>query len=166
MKTLDALQIYLRRMNATEVLIRQRQDEFTFPIADGAAIFLGKDNKFRKPILRQEQPVRNDDLSGEIQGESGESQICQPTDDAGARVDFRSMQGSFIHLRHNELRVQLYAPKEETFTFPLKYIDVTRSTHTDLDVLPEKKIDDYWNVDSNKHMSEYWRGFTKLTSLN
>ena len=31
---------------------------------------------------------------------------------------------------------------------PLKYIDVTRSTHTDLDVLQEKKIDGYWNVDS------------------
>ena len=41
----------------------------------------------------------------------------------------------------------LYVPKEETFPVLLKYIDVTRYTHTDLDVLQEKRIDDYWNVD-------------------
>ena len=40
-------------------------------------------------------------------------------------------------------------PKEETFPVPLKYIDVTRSTYTDLDVMQEKLVDDYWNVDSN-----------------
>ena len=46
-------------------------------------------------------------------------------------------------------RVQLYVPKEET-PIPLKYIDVTKSTHTDLDVLQEIRIDDHWNVDSNR----------------
>ena len=30
---------------------------------------------------------------------------------------------------------------------PLKYIDVTRNTHTSLDLLSEKNIDDCWNVD-------------------
>ena len=45
-------------------------------------------------------------------------------------------------------------PKEETFPSPVKYIDVARSTHTDLDVHREKKIDDYWNVDSSKHVSD------------
>ena len=114
-----------------------RQDEFTFPIEDGAAKLPGKDNEFRKPILRLEQPVR---YQWRNSRRIGRVSICQPTDDAGARADFRSMKGSFIYLHHNEPRVQLYAPKEETFTFPLKYIDVTRSTHTDLGVLPEKKM--------------------------
>ena len=50
-------------------------------------------------------------------------------------------------------------------TIPLKYIDVTKSTHTDLDVLQEKKIDDCWHVDSGKHLSDSWRGFTKFTLL-
>ena len=49
-------------------------------------------------------------------------------------------------LSHNEPRVQLFVPKEETFSIPLKYIDVARSTHTDLDVMQEKRIDDYWNA--------------------
>ena len=56
-------------------------------------------------------------------------------------------------------------PKEETFTIPLKYIDVTRSTQTDLDVMEEKKIDDCWNVESCKPLSDSWRGFTKFTLL-
>ena len=48
---------------------------------------------------------------------------------------------------------------------PLKYIDVARSTDTDLDALQEKRIDDYWNVDSNRHLSDSWKGFTKFTLL-
>ena len=41
-------------------------------------------------------------------------------------------------------------------------MDVTRSTHTNLDVLQEKRIDDDWNVDSNKRLSDSWKGFTKV----
>ena len=80
-------------------------------------------------------------------------------------ADFWSIQGGFIDRHHNEPRVQLYVPKEETFPISLKFIDVTRSTHTDLDVMQEKRIDDYWNVDSNKHLSDSWKGFTKFTLL-
>ena len=105
----------------------------------------------REPIIRSE------DFNRELQGESGESRPAEPTDDAEARKDFWSIQGDFIYRHHVEPRVQLYVPKEETFPIPLKYIDVTRSTHTDLDVLQEKRIDDYWNVDSNKHLPYSWR---------
>ena len=65
----------------------------------------------------------------------------QQTDDAEARADFWSVQGDFIHRHHNETRVQLYVPKEKTFPIPLKHIDVTRSTHTDLDVMQEKHVE-------------------------
>ena len=36
--------------------------------------------------------------------------------------------------------------REESFPIPFKYIDVSRTTHTDLDVKQEKRIDDYWNI--------------------
>ena len=81
--------------------------------------------------------MRNEDLSGQIQGESGGSQPAEPTDDADSRGDFWSIRGDFIYRHHNEPRVQLYVPKEETFPCPLKYFDVTRSKHIDLDVLQE-----------------------------
>ena len=56
-------------------------------------------------------------------------------------------------------------PKEETFLIPLKFIDVTKSTHTDLDVMQEKRVDDHWNVDSNRNLSGSWKSFTKFTLL-
>ena len=58
-----------------------------------------------------------------------------------------SIQGDFTYRHHNEPRVQLHVPKEETFPFPLKHLDVTRSTHTDPGVLQEQRIDE--NVDSS-----------------
>ena len=92
--------------------------------------------------------MKSENLSGEIHGESEESQQAEPTDDAEARGDFWSIRGDFIYRHHTEPRAQLHAPKEETFPIPLKYIDVTTSTHADLDFMQEMKIDDYWNVDS------------------
>ena len=61
-----------------------------------------------------------------------------------------------LHSSHHvEPNVKLYVPREESFLNPLKYIDVTRNTHTSLDVLMENiYIDDYWNVDGDRR---YWK---------
>ena len=126
----------------------------------------GRDYEFREPTPRWEQPVRSKDLSGEIQGESGESQPTETTNDAEVCAEFWSIQGDVIYRHHNGLRVQLCVLKEETFPIPLKNIDVNRSTHTDLDVMREKGIDDYWNVvGSNRSLLDSWRGLTKFTLL-
>ena len=162
---LDASDVYPRRINAKEVLISQKDGEFVFPVADGTAKLSGRDFEFRVPTPRREPTVRSEGFSRELHGESGESQPTESTDDAEARADFWSIQGDLIYRHHNEPRVQLFVPKEETFPIPLEYIDVTRCTHTDLDVMQEKKIDDYWNVDSCKPLSDSWRGFTKFTLL-
>ena len=62
-------------------------------------------------------------------------------------------------------RVKLYSPREESFPIPLKYIDVSRTTHTNLDVKQEKRIDDYWNIDGSRDLSDPWTGFTQFTLL-
>ena len=90
-------------------------------------------------------------------------QMTETKDVAEARPDFWSIQGDFIYRLHNEPRVQLNVPKEETFTIPLKYIDVTRATYTNLDVLQEQRVDYYWNVDVNRSLSDSWKGITKFT---
>ena len=76
------------------------------------------------------------------------------------------MSGSFIYRHHVEPRVELYSPREESFPIPLKYIDVTRTTHTNLDVKLEKRIDDYWNIDGSRDLSDPWTGFTQFTLLD
>ena len=85
------------------------------------------------------------------------------------------MSGSFIYRHHVEPRVKLYSPREESFPIPLKYIDVSRTTHTNLDVKQEKSIDDYWNIDGSddywnidgsRDLSDPWTGFTQFTLLD
>ena len=75
------------------------------------------------------------------------------------------MSGNFIYRHHVEPRVELYSPREESFPIPLKYIDVSRTTHTNLDAKQEKRIDDYWNIDGSRDLSVYWTGFTQFVSL-
>ena len=76
------------------------------------------------------------------------------------------MSGSFIYLHHVEPRVKLYSPREESFPTPLKYIDVSRTTHTNLDVKQEKRSDDYWNIDGSRDLSDPSTGFTQFTVLD
>ena len=86
--------------------------------------------------------------------------------DAGeATNDFWSMSGNFIYRHHVEPRVKLYSPREESFLIPLKYIDVSRTTHTNLDVKQERRIGDYWNIDGSRDLSDYWTGFTQFALL-
>ena len=77
-----------------------------------------------------------------------------------------AMSGNFIYRHHVEPRVKLYSPREESFPIPLKYIDVSRTTHTNLDVKQEKRIDDYWNIDGSRDLSDPWTGFTQFTLLD
>ena len=44
------------------------------------------------------------------------------------------LKQEFIFRHHVEPRVKLHVPREESCPIPMKYIDVTRTTHTSLDV--------------------------------
>ena len=77
--------------------------------------------------------------------------------------DFWSMSENLIFRHHVEPGVKLYSPREESFPIPLKYIDVSRTTHTNLDVMQESRIDDYWNIDGSRDLSASWTGFTQFT---
>ena len=87
-------------------------------------------------------------------------------DDEEAKSDFWTITGEFIYRPHVEPRVKLYMPKEETFPIPMKYIDVTRTTYTSLDVMMEKHSEDCWDVDGEKELSDAWTAFTRFMLLN
>ena len=116
---------------------------------------------------RRGHPIRGESQR-DVLGESAGS-LPQPQDsfpDAGeAMNDFWSMSGSFIYRHHVEPRVKLYSPREESFPIPLKYIDVSRTAHTNLYVKQEKRIDDYWIIDGSRDLSDPWTGFTQFTLL-
>ena len=76
---------------------------------------------------------------------------------------FGACQETSMFRHHVEPRVNLYSPREESFPIPLNYIDVSRSTHTNLDVMQESRIDDYWNIDGSRELSDSWTGFAQFT---
>ena len=128
---------------------------------------LGGDQDLKTSTLVRQRPIQGDshiDFLGESEGS-----LPQPHDslpDAGEAInDFWSMSGSFIYLHHVEPRVKLYSPREESFPIPLKYIDVSRTTDTNVDVKQEKRIDDHWNIDGSRDLSDPWTGFTQFTLL-
>ena len=144
LETMDASEIYSKRLNAKVVIFPKEKGEFIFPIADGRIKPLGGDQDLRNSTLVRHRPIQGESYVHFL-GES-EGSLPQPQDsfpDAGeAMNDFRSMSGNFIYRHHVEPRVKLSSPRDESFTIPLKYIDVSRTTHTNLDVKQEKHIDD------------------------
>ena len=161
---LDASKVHARRLSAREVLTSKKGEQIIFSFADGSGK-LWRDHEIREPTLRRDQPVMSEDLRKELQGNWEGSQPTEKKDDAEARNDFWSMEGHFVDRYHIEHRIQLHVSKEESFPIPLKYIDVTRTTHTDLDVAQEKRFDDNWNIDEDRRLSDSWTGFTKFTLL-
>ena len=131
---------------------------FKFPITDGTLNLSGGDQVLRTSTLFLDRPDRGKE-QGSLQGESDGSSSTPLQDsslyDGEARNDFWSMLDNFISRHHVESRVKLHVPRVESFPIPPKYIDVTRTTDTSLDVMSEKNIEDYWNVRIVKCMDRF-----------
>ena len=144
------------------------KENLSFPIADGRIKTLGGDLDLRTSTLVRPPPIQREshiDFHGESEGSLPQHHDSLP--DANEAInDFWSTSGSFMYRHHVEPRVKLYSPREVSFSIPLKYIDVTRTTHTNLDVKQEKRIDDYWNIDGSRDLSDPWTGFTQFTLLD
>ena len=164
---MDASGLHARRLNAKEVLTPMKGDEFVFPVADGPAKIFGRDRRLTPHTFFRDRPERGKEQEV-FRGESDELPSPTPLqhdstrDDAEAKHDFWSVTREFIYRHHVVPRDKLYMPREESFPIPIKYIDVTRTTHTSLDVLLEKQIDDCWNVDGERELSDAWTGFTRF----
>ena len=154
-----------KRLNAKEVIFLKHGE--IFPIADGRLKPLGEDQDLRTSTLVRHRPIQGErhvDFLGESEGSLPPPHDSFP-DASEESNDFWSMSGNFIDRHHVKPRVKLYSPREESFPIPLKYIDVSRTTHTNLDLKQEKRIDDFWNIDGSRDLSDLWTGFTQFTLL-
>ena len=164
---MDASEIYSKRLNAKDLIFPKLKWKFYFPVADGRIKLPGEDEDLRTPTLIQDRPIRGEshvDFLGESEGSLPPHQ--DSLQDAGEAInDLWSMSGNFIYRHHVEPRVKLHSPREESFPIPLKYIDVSRTTHTNLDVMRKRRIDDYWNIDGSRDLSDSLTGITQFTLL-
>ena len=167
LETMDASEIYSKRLNAKEVIFLTKNGKFIVPVADGRIKTPGGDQELRTCTLIREPPIRGEghvDFLGESEGSLSPPHDSLP--DAGEAInDFWSMSGNFIYRHHVDPRVKLYSPREESFPIPLKYTDVSRTTNTNLKVKQERRIDDYWNIDGSRDLSHYWTRFTQFILL-
>ena len=88
LETMDASEIYSKRLNAKEVIIPKEKGEFTFPIADGRIKTLGGDQDLRTSTLIRQRPIRgesNIDFLGETEGSLPPPQDSFP--DAGEAIN-------------------------------------------------------------------------------
>ena len=79
---------------------------------------------------------------------------------------FGPFPGNIIFRHHIQPRVKLYVPREESLPIPQRYFDVIRATSTTLDVTHERHVDDYWNIERNRDLSDSWTGFTRFTMFD
>ena len=140
-----------------------RQGEFVTRRRWTSKKISGRDQELRTPTLVRPRPIQGDghvDFPGESEGSLPPPHDSFPG--AGeAMNDFWSMSGSFKNRHHVEPRVKLCSPREESFPIPLRYIDVTKASSTTWDVILESRIDDYWNVEGDRDLSDTWTGFTR-----
>ena len=150
----DASELHTRRLNAKEVLTPQRSGNFIFPVADGTVKIFGREQRPRTSTLNRngQNEGRNKKFLEEKSDELHSPTHFKKTQRGMMRnlKMISSLLQNFIYRHHVEPKVKLYMPKEESLPVPMKYLDVTGTTHTSLDVLLEKQIDDYWNVDGDK----------------
>ena len=142
LEKMDASEFHARRLNAKEVLTPQNSEHFIFPIADGTVKLSGGDQVLRTFTFIRDKPDRGEEPGNLLRESDGSSPPLQDSspDDGEARNDFWSISGNSIHRHHVEPRVKLYVPREESFPIPLRYIDMTRTTNTNLDVMLERQV--------------------------
>ena len=64
------------------------------------------------------------------------------------------MSGEISYRDHFVPREQFYVQRESSFPIALKFIHVARQTKTNLNILEESIIDDRWNSDEHRILSE------------
>ena len=81
LETMDASEIYSKRLNAKEVIFPEENGKFIFPAADGRIKHSGGDQELRTPTLIREHPLRGEshrDFLGESEGSLSPPQDLLP----------------------------------------------------------------------------------------
>ena len=111
---------------------RKGGELFEFPIADGTVKLSGERSGYPKIRFSTGSSLHAAKSVKMIFEEkrTGLSRMDRMMDNLEARSDFWSIEGNYICRHHFEFGVQIRVPKEESFSIPLRYIDVIRKIHT------------------------------------
>ena len=60
LETMDASEIYAKRLNAKQVIFPKENGKFIFPVADGRMKFIGGEQELRTSTLKRDHPIRGE----------------------------------------------------------------------------------------------------------
>ena len=173
--------IYIKRFKAQEVNPTKIADNFRFPLAQGDLRQPGAQPRTRRSRSRG-KPLQ-EDSSEESEGsqkeeesdtgtstENSEGESKQDGDDSDTvpetgEPDTWTLTPDVLIRHHVNPRTKLYVPEDRDCPVPVKYLDITRRTETDLDSAAEKSIQDYWYDSPSKSLSSPWTGRTVFDLL-
>ena len=160
-----ARDVHVKRIKESDVPL----GNWTCPLADGAARQPDAKKRRSRPtnqIWESEnaggEPSTKDDTSGRAGGDSGET---EPENGNNAEDnDFWTVSGHALVRHHRTPRSRMFEPTETSdCPVPLKYVDVTRFTKTDLEVQSEISTYDTWLPgEAQRELSAPWTGKTKF----
>ena len=167
--------VYVKRIKAGEVHIVKDENSFIFPMIQYDLSQPGGRPPYtrtrRKPAIREVVPLEDQEPSSSsrpnpVPGEDGHGQSTRPDepDPSGIRPsgepDSWSITDSAVIRFHKQPRTTLFVPDPKSFPIPIKYIDVLRTTWTDLDEAPLRYSKDIWTDVKDKDLRVPWTGRT------
>ena len=149
LEEMDASEIHAR-LNVKEVILPKSGENWTFPVADRTVQPHGGDwGECREDFL-------------------DESKGSPPTTHfQDSYPDGWSTWWILVHLRRPHIPPSRWTNSQTLHAERrvISYIDVTRVTHTTVDVLQECRIDYCWNIDGSRDLSDSWKDFRQFTLL-
>ena len=166
LETMVASEICSKRLHAKEVIFPKENGEFIFPIADGRIKTPGGDQELRTSTLVRHRQFKERAVLTFMENQKGllhslKTHFRKPV--KKLMISAPCLETSCTAITLNQ--ESNCTCRKESFRIPLKYIDVSRTTHTNLDVKQEKRIDDYWNIDGSIDLSDPWTSFTQFILL-
>ena len=157
----NAASITLKRVGAKEVVCNK---PFRFPLAEGIC---------KQPETRtsEKHKARSRARKSRVWDDPPAAENCETPDgdpDGGDLVhgpkqqDFWKLTRDLLIRYHVNPRTTLYVPTDEDCPIPVKYLDVMRTTHTDVETpQSEVRIEDHWTEpDAQRALSSDWTGKT------
>ena len=174
-------QVHAEGLKAAQAQVVSVNDHSIFPVAGGD--LQQPEDTMKTVVKRINENILNDSKTPhDLDKEDDESETGiaggDPTPDGGSsdgctdrligNKDFWSVSGDFIIRQHTSPRTEMYVPSSVDFPIPLKYVDVTRRTETNLESASERIISDCWNVPhcdaaggdpmpANRDLSDSWQ---------
>ena len=161
---MDASEIHAWRLNAKEVSTLQNGETFVFPIVDGTVKLSRGDQVLRTSTLFRDRPERGEEQGNFLRESDGSCSTPRQDSswyDGEAKNDFWSISGKFIFCHHVEPRVKLYVPREVSFSFSTEIHRRDQGYKNSIGCSAGENIEDYWNVDGDRELSDTWTGFTQ-----